>query len=140
MFNLTTGQLAGASNIVFNGSANTIIINVTGATFNETGNFNDNSNLKGHIIWNFVDATALDFKGWHGAVLAGNADVSNSSAMEGLLYAKDFTGGGELHDYRFEGTLPAALARVPEPATWAMFAIGLLALGRQYRRRGRSAA
>lgn len=140
VFNLTTGALGSASNIIFSGSANTIIINVSGNSFTELGNFNDNSNLKTNIIWNFIDATSLSFKSWHGAVLAGNGDVTNSSAMEGLLYAKNFVGNGELHDDPFTGSLPTAAtavrAAVPEPATWAMCAIGLLALGAGRRRRG----
>jgi choice-of-anchor A domain-containing protein len=138
VFNLTTAVLGGASNILFSGSASTIIVNVTGSTFAEMGNFNASGNLNSQIIWNFIDATSLSFKGWHGAVLAGNGNVINSSAMEGMLYAKSFVGGGELHDYQFTGTLPtgAAAARaVPEPATWAMCAIGLLALGAGRRRR-----
>jgi len=46
--------------------------------------------------------------------------------MEGFLYAKNFTGGGELHDFPFEGSVPGT---VPEPSTWAMMAIGFASLG-----------
>jgi hypothetical protein len=53
--------------------------------------------------------------------------------MEGFLYAKNFVGGGELHDFPFEGTLPSA---VPEPSTWAMMALGFKsgAAARSFRR------
>ena len=78
------------------------------------------------MIWNFEDATGVNVKFWHGAVLAGDASVTNSSPMEGFLYAKNFTGGGELHDFPFDGTVPGA---VPEPSTWAMMALGFAGLG-----------
>ena len=38
-----------------------------------------------------------------------------------MLYAENYTGNGELHSVAFTGVLPA----VPEPATYAMFGIGL---------------
>ena len=90
-------------------------------------NFNGDTFLNEHVIWNFEDATNVNVKQWHGAVLAGDATVTNGSAMEGFLYAKNFVGGGgELHDFPFEGTLPSA---VPEPSTWAMMALGFAGLG-----------
>lgn len=133
VFNLTTAELSRAANINFSGSANTIIVNVSGASYNSNANFNDNSNLKSHIIWNFADATSLQFRSWNGAVLAGNATVGSGSQMQGFLYAKDFTGNGELHDYGFAGSLP--MAPVPEPTTYAMLGagLGLLLLARRRR-------
>lgn len=73
----------------------------------------------------------MSVKGWYGAVLAGDATVANSSAMNGLLYAENFTGGGELHDFPFQGTLASA---VPEPSTWAMMGLGFVGLGLMSRR------
>ena len=64
------------------------------------------------MIWNFEDATSVSVKQWHGAVLAGDASVTNNSPMEGFLYAKNFTGDGELHDFPFEGK---CRARFPSP-------------------------
>ncbi len=134
VFNLTTAQLSASRNIVFSGTAQTIIVNVTGTSFVDTTNFNANSFLNTHIIWNFENATSLSFTGWHGTVLAGNAAVTNSSAMEGFLYANSFTGNGELHDYGFAGTLPtvvtpnAPVAQVPEPGVLALFLAGALSL------------
>jgi choice-of-anchor A domain-containing protein len=108
-------------------SATTIVIDVTG-NFSVAGgeNFNGDTFLNEHVIWNFEDATNVTVNQWHGAVLAGDATVTNGSPMEGFLYAKNFVGGGELHDFPFEGTLPSA---VPEPSTWAMMALGFAGLG-----------
>jgi choice-of-anchor A domain-containing protein len=133
VFDMTAAELAGAPgdnyNITFANetSASTIVINVTGS-FTEGGgeNFNGDSYLDSHVIWNFEDATGVNVKSWHGAVLAGDASVTNSSPIEGFLYAKNFTGGGELHDFPFDGNVPGA---VPEPSTWAMMALGFAGLG-----------
>jgi choice-of-anchor A domain-containing protein len=132
VFDMTAAQLEGGPgdnyNISFSTeSATTIIINVSGS-FTQGGgeNFNGDTYLNEHVIWNFEDAANVNVKSWHGAVLAGDASVTNSSPMEGFLYAKNFTGGGELHDFPFDGTLPGA---VPEPSTWAMMAIGFAGLG-----------
>jgi choice-of-anchor A domain-containing protein len=133
VFDLTGAQLAGGPgdnyNITFSNetSASTIVINVTGS-FTEGGgeNFNGDTYLNEHVIWNFEDATSVNVKSWHGAVLAGGASVTNGSPMEGFLYAKNFVGGGELHDFPFQGTVPGA---VPEPSTWAMMSLGFAGLG-----------
>jgi choice-of-anchor A domain-containing protein len=130
VFDITGAQLsAGNYNITFSNasSATAIVINVAGS-FTEGGgeNFNGNAFLDEHVIWNFENATSVNVKSWHGAVLAGNASVTNSSPMEGFLYAENFTGGGELHDFPFEGSVPGT---VPEPSTWAMMAIGFASLG-----------
>jgi choice-of-anchor A domain-containing protein len=133
VFDMTAAELAGGPtdnySIMFANetSASTIVINVTGS-FSEGGgeNFNGDTYLNSQVIWNFEDATAVGVKFWHGAVLAGDASVTNSSPMEGFLYAKSFTGSGELHDFPFDGTVPGG---VPEPSTWAMMAIGFAGLG-----------
>jgi choice-of-anchor A domain-containing protein len=130
VFDMTAAELAGGNyNITFANetSASTIVINVTGS-FTQGGgeNFNGNTYLNEHVIWNFEDATSVSVKSWHGAVLAGDASVMNTSPMEGFLYAKTFTGSGELHDFPFDGTVPGA---VPEPSTWAMMALGFVGLG-----------
>lgn len=143
VFSLTTAQLAGAANINFSGAANTIIINISGDAYNSNANFNDNSNLKSHIIWNFVDADNLQFRSWHGAVLAGGATVGSGSQMQGFLYAKNFTGNGELHDFGFAGNLPPAdlpptdsppSGEVPEPSSIALLGAGMVLLLARRRR------
>jgi choice-of-anchor A domain-containing protein len=145
VFDISGTGLAGGPgdnyNITFTNAtaATTIVINVTGSFTEGNGeNFNGNTFLNEHVIWNFEDATNVSVKQWHGAVLAGDATVTDSSPMEGFLYAENFTGGGELHDFPFQGNLPRA---VPEPSTWAMMALGFFGLGfLGFRRRNAAAA
>jgi len=130
LFSVSAATLSTARNLIFSGSASTIIINVTGTSFTQSTNFNASDFLNRHIIWNFAGATNLSFTNWHGSVLAGNASVTNSSPIEGMLYAKNFTGGGELHDFTFAGTLPNIdPAPIPEPATPLVLGTGITALG-----------
>jgi choice-of-anchor A domain-containing protein len=133
VFDIKGTQLAGGPsdnfNITFSNetSATTIVINVTGS-FTEGGgeNFNGDTLLDEHAVWNFEDATNVNVKQWHGAVLAEDATVTNTSDMEGFLYAENFTGRGELHDFPFMGAVPSA---VPEPSSWALMAAGFAGLG-----------
>ncbi len=148
VFSLTTAQLSNARNIIFSGNATTIIVNVTGTSFNPTANFNASTTLNQSIIWNFIDATSINLSGWHGAVLAKNATLSNSSAMEGFLYAANFNGRGELHDFSFTGALPTSLtttgsngtaANVPEPGSLMLLGSGLIGVLLLKQRRDRAA-
>jgi choice-of-anchor A domain-containing protein len=120
VFDLTTAQLQSAANIEFTGNAGTIIINVSGTSFTDNANINIDNSLSSKIIWNFEDAQTVSLRGWDGTILAGGATVSAGSAINGVLYAENYSGNGELHSVAFTGVLP-----VPEPTTYAMFGIGL---------------
>jgi choice-of-anchor A domain-containing protein len=124
IFDVTASQLSTARNLDFKGSASTIIINVTGAAkyaFTQNFNFNDVTigawDLANHVIWNFKGASSLSFSQWQGAVLAPDATVTNSSPIQGLLYAKNFNGNGELHDHPFLGNV--STFSVPGPVAGA---------------------
>lgn len=123
VFSLTTTQLQAAANIEFSGNASTIIINVSGNSFDDYANINIANSLSSKIIWNFVDATTINLRGWSGTILAGQATVSAGSAINGVLYANNYTGNGELHSVAFTGVLPTA--PVPEPESYAMMLAGL---------------
>jgi len=141
VFDVTAATLGTAANLVFNNasSASSIIINVAGAAgyaFAQNFNFNDivsgGWDLANHVIWNFEDAGNLALTQWQGAVLAADATVSNKSALNGMLYAQNFNGQGELHDHPYLGTVP-----VPGPVAGAGL-IPALAFGVLFfwRRRG----
>ncbi|GGC29933.1 hypothetical protein GCM10011504_05220 [Siccirubricoccus deserti] len=133
VFTLDAGLLATARDLKFSGTADTIVINVTGTSFTDTANFNAGNFINQHVIWNFTEAQTLDFqRAWHGAVLAPQATVSNSTPLEGFLFALNFNGRGELHDRPFAGTLPQL---VPEPGTLALLGTGLIGICLSRRRR-----
>jgi choice-of-anchor A domain-containing protein len=85
---------------------------VTGVDVNVTGDFTQpsSSNFNGpaqqDVIFNFENATNVSVKQCETSILAPHATVSNSSPIEGSLFADNFTGGGELHNYTYDGTLP----------------------------------
>ena len=138
VFQLSTSTLETFRNMVVNlNGADTVVINVTGSSFRGGGNFNAGADVNRHVIWNFFEATSLDFGFWHGSVLALNAAVTNSTPIEGTLVAASFNGNGELHDYGFAGRLPPVdpPVPVPEPASLSLMAVGLAALAAARRRR-----
>ncbi len=116
-------------NLTTNG-ASSIIINVTGTgsggTFdfggrNFVGNWNDTT-VRGTTLWNFVDATTMNLNSnWNGALLALNADIHNTSNIDGSVFAKSLYLGGEVHLPFYSGYVPPA---VPEPSSIALSLIG----------------
>ena|SRR5690554_5729985 len=76
------------------------------------------------FLWNFVDATSLDFiTQFGGSILALNADVTNRNNLEGTLVAQNLTQYGELHSQPLNFVPPT---EVPVPAALPLFLSGLI--------------
>lgn len=125
-----------AHGIVIDAPANsTVVINIGGQNinFNNLGisfvdQNKDGSGItdRSHVLYNFYEATSLSIGGIsvQGSILAPLADVNFSNGnVEGTLVSKSLVGGGEFHNYAFNGTLVA----VPEPSSLVLF--GITALG-----------
>jgi choice-of-anchor A domain-containing protein len=115
------------------GGASSMIINVSGATATLADNFLGASRLAASsVIWNFYDATALNFtRTFEGTVLAPFANVTSANSnFEGTLVALNANLTGEVHAQYYTGTLPQPpVAAVPLPAGLPLLGAGLLMLG-----------
>ncbi len=151
-FNISAADLSAATTISFSGTAGSVVINVSGTTVTEHANFAGLVNISNvnylesgalaisAVAWNFTDATSITFnQQFEGTVLAGQASVYNPVApIEGTLYAQNFYGTHELHDYNFVPPtfpVPPPTQQVPEPASLAVFVTALSCLAGMRRRR-----
>jgi choice-of-anchor A domain-containing protein len=143
VFDMKTSQFSGATTVTLNlDGATSVIINVTVdscangvCAFNPTINFNDSS-YASVLLWNFVNATNLDFTTeFGGSILAPDAAVSNAAPIDGTLVSASYSGTGELHSHPYTGVLPGGATPAPEPASMALIGTGLAGLAAVRRRR-----
>ena len=127
-----------AIDISLNG-ADTVLFNVSGSSINFTssGNFVGNfwnDDIQQKILWNFYDATNINFGGhtFTGSVLAPYASLTSYGAIEGSVIANSVNTYGQMHLPTFSGNIEVT----PVPAPGALF-LGLAGCGalRAYRRR-----
>lgn len=125
----------------------TIVMNVGGTSFSFDdnflggGNFATQDNIAENVIWNFYEATTLNFnREFFGSILAPLARVTNQNAINGTVVAKSAALNGEVHLGTYQGTQLTFSDPVPPPGGFippeespsgevpAPGALGLLAL------------
>ena len=96
------------------GAATTILINVTGSNVDWNGNGNmvgnfTNSQWRGRVLWNFAQATAINFRAHNfmGALLAPYAQVTTAANLDGAVAVRALTTSAEVHQPTFNGALGA---------------------------------
>lgn len=140
--------LKNSSQLIFNlpTTYDAVIVNVAGTNVSLPSgiNFNGPNGLGQKVIWNFYEATSINFgsKSWYGWVLAPGADLKIGNFIEGSVVARSLTQNGEIHLNGLGAGLivQAPQAAVPEPATWTMLILGFGAIGAALRRRRALAA
>ncbi len=136
-----TVNLNGATSVFIDTTIDTCIGANCTFTFGSSINFNSPTSYADQVVWNFINATTLNFGSlFGGTVLAPLASIANTNQIDGTVIAANFTGGGELHSYAFTGTLPST--SVPEPASALVLGSGvmwLFGLRRTRRRMARRA-
>jgi choice-of-anchor A domain-containing protein len=130
-----TMNLDGATSVIINVNVDSCVVNV--CTFSPTANFQNPTGYASTVLWNFVNATNLNFTTeFGGSILAPDATVNNPASIDGTLVAANDSGStGELHSYAYTGTFPGTPA--PEPASVALIGTGIAGLAAA--RRGRKA-
>ena len=137
VFSLAASDLSRFGEIAFNrNGADTVIVNVSGATIRLDDNFLGNADQLGrNVIWNFADATTVDVTtAWRGSVLAPLAAGTTGNYIQGSAVFNSMVQNGELHLDTYAGNFRPTAA-VPEPGTWMMMLAGFGALGVMLRRR-----
>ena len=138
---LQAAMANGQSGVTINAPSNaTVLINVnstsTGSAINISGpQITINGTTKNEVLWNFYNAGTINYAStsWQGSILAPGANFVginsySSGNIEGQLIVKSDSATVEIHNFLFDGFLPAyASTATPEPSSWAL-GIGGLAL------------
>lgn len=133
VFNVDGNYLNSANTLNISGAANsTVLINVSGtADQMKYMGINLSGVDKQHVLFNFANATSLNFDGVgiNGSILAPNADITSGyHNFDGQIIANSFTGHGQINNFAFQGNVTQA---VPEPTSMAALGIGLISVLRR---------
>jgi choice-of-anchor A domain-containing protein len=138
---LSQGQFADLKNIQLDvPTGMNYVINVLNLCDNQdlfqNVNFNSGTN-DDQLLWNFSGASAVTVQlggNFYGSILAPTINITDNTTINGTVVADNFTDNGvELHD-----TDDFVDLNVPEPRTFALWAVGLcgamVLVGRRLRR------
>ncbi|MER5887666.1 SpaA isopeptide-forming pilin-related protein [Streptomyces sp. NPDC001941] len=115
---ITFGNIPAGATVLVNVYGTNRVVNTYSGTIDDSSPFNQ---LRNRLLWNFPDATGVEFKGtgqFQGSVLVGDQSSMTTISMPGmngrffttgsLTHTSSSTGGGgqEFHNYPFEGDLP----------------------------------
>jgi choice-of-anchor A domain-containing protein len=131
-FNVTGAQMAaaaGAGLFIDAPVGSTVVVNISGTADSMTNMGISLSGVdKQHVLYNFYEATNLTLSGIGvlGSILAPQANVNFTGAIDGTMIAYNLTGPGESHNFLFQGNLP--LLPVPEPSTVVLALCGMVGL------------
>ncbi len=141
------------ANIDFN-SLDTVIINVNadvngddvadaisvngGVNLNGFGNAIDTNAGTTNVVWNFYNATSIDFNNLavRGAVLAPYANITGGASFDGAVAALSYTGAREFHNFVFDFDIPDDInppQEVPTPNVFILMLVGMMYIGRKRR-------
>jgi choice-of-anchor A domain-containing protein len=136
VFDVSASDLANSTNIVVSGidPSATLIVNVHGTTASMHGGM-DNffAAHASQVLFNFIDAAALDFSGigLQGSVLAPNAAIhGQSGVIWGQVIGASWSGNMQINQVYYDGYVPSfgdvrVSVAVPAPPTAALLAPGL---------------
>jgi choice-of-anchor A domain-containing protein len=110
------------------------VVNAAGTTIFGSGvNFNSGTN-DNQLLWNITGSGTVSISNggyFYGSILAPTTTIDTTSVIDGQVAAGGFSdSNAELHGDEFS---PAAVA-TPEPATYALWAVGICTVGIAFRR------
>ncbi len=136
VINITGAALDGASSFSINpNGAALVVVNVDASgNFAYGGNFNQSA-ATGYTLFNFYNALNVSLGSWNASILAPQATVSDTTAINGFVFADAISTSGELHmaplnavPNLVSASTSAQGASVPEPDSLDLFGISLIGL------------